>query len=183
MKSFKSTGGSDPGEPPASGARNANNRLPGPEALERDTRLDDRPGSQALPQGPGMEARRAFLGHALMENRSDLLVDACLTKVSGHAERIVSLAMIEPYADRPRPIALGANRAHEAEDRVNELRFMNMFPHVTQNPARSRGRSASDGRTTRHPGHAASQACASAWRRARLDESCRRARPAEAARR
>jgi hypothetical protein len=34
-----------------------------------------------------MEARLAFVGHALMENRSGLLIDACLTKVSGHAER------------------------------------------------------------------------------------------------
>lgn len=44
-------------------------------------------------KGPGMEARLAFLGHALMENRSGLIVDACLTKVCGHAERVAALAM------------------------------------------------------------------------------------------
>ena len=46
-----------------------------------------------------MEARLAFLGHALMENRSGLIVDACLTKVSGHAELMAALARIEPHAD------------------------------------------------------------------------------------
>jgi hypothetical protein len=30
-----------------------------------------------------MEARLAFLGHALMENRSGLIVDACLTPANG----------------------------------------------------------------------------------------------------
>jgi len=56
---------------------------------------------------PGREARRAFLGHAQMENRSGLIVDACLTKVCGHAERIAALAMIEPRpTDRARsPLA------------------------------------------------------------------------------
>jgi hypothetical protein len=41
------------------------------------------------------------MGHALMENRSDLIVEACLTEASGHAERVAALAMIEPRADRP----------------------------------------------------------------------------------
>jgi hypothetical protein len=104
-----------------------------------------------------MEARLAFLGHTLMENRSGLPVDACLTKVSGHAERIAALAMIEPYADRPRPITLDADRGYDAEDVVNELRSMNVRPHVAQNLARSRGRSATDGRTTHRPGRAVSQ--------------------------
>ena len=53
-------------------------------------------------KGPGMEARLCFIGHGLIENRSGLLVDARLTRVSGHAERLAALEMIEPYADRPR---------------------------------------------------------------------------------
>jgi hypothetical protein len=32
-----------------------------------------------------MEARLVFLGHALMENRCGLLIDACLTQANGHA--------------------------------------------------------------------------------------------------
>src|ERR1700691_6397415 len=63
--------------------------------------------------------------------------------------------MIEPRADRPRPITLGADKAYDAEDFVNELRSMTVTPHVAQNT--SGRRSAIDARTTRHPGYAVSQ--------------------------
>ncbi len=101
-----------------------------------------------------MEARLCFMGHALMENRSGLLVDTCLTQAGGHAERVAALAMIEPRAERSRPVTLGADRGFDAADFVNELRTLNVRPHVAQNTTR---RSAIDGRTTRHAGYAASQ--------------------------
>jgi hypothetical protein len=41
-----------------------------------------------------MEAKLCFIGHGLMENRSGLIVDARLTRVSGHAERLAALDMI-----------------------------------------------------------------------------------------
>jgi hypothetical protein len=63
-------------------------------------------------KGPGKEAKLCFMGHALMENRNGLVVDACLTEANGHAERIAALHMIEPRADRPRPITLGADKAY-----------------------------------------------------------------------
>ncbi len=100
-----------------------------------------------------MEAKLAFLGHALMENRCGLVVDACLTQANGHAERLAALAMIEKHADRPRPVTLGADKGYDAADFVNECRSMNVRPHVAR---RLRG-SAIDRRTTRHPGYAASQ--------------------------
>ena len=37
--------------------------------------------------------------------------------------------MIEPRADRPTAITLGADKAYDAEDFVNELRSMNVTPH------------------------------------------------------
>jgi IS5 family transposase len=89
-----------------------------------------------------------------MENRSGLLVDTCLTQAGGHAERVAALAMIEPRADRPRAVTLGADRGYDAADFVNELRTLNVRPHVAQNTTR---RSTVDGRTTRHPGYGASQ--------------------------
>jgi hypothetical protein len=85
------------------------------------------------------------MGHALMENRNGLLVDACLTQADGRAERIAALHMIEPRADRPQTIIVGADKAYDAEDFVNELRSMNATPHVAQ---KTSGRSSSiDGRT------------------------------------
>jgi Transposase DDE domain len=95
------------------------------------------------------------MGHALMENRNGLIVDACLTPADGHAERVAALHMIEPCADRPHAITLGADKAYDAEDFVNELRSMKVTPHVAQNLS---GRSSAiDGRTTCHSGYSVSQ--------------------------
>lgn len=112
------------------------------------------PDAMLYRKGSGMEARLCYIGHGLMENRSGLLVDARLTRVSGHAERLAALEMIEPHADRPRAITLGADRGYDAADFVEELRTLNVRPHVAQNV--SRRRSAIDRRTTRHAGYAAS---------------------------
>jgi IS5 family transposase len=89
-----------------------------------------------------------------MENRSGLLVDARLTRVSGHAERLAALDMVQHCADRSCAITLGADRGYDAADFVEELRGMNVRPHVAQNT--SGRRSAIDKRTTRHPGYAKS---------------------------
>jgi hypothetical protein len=113
------------------------------------------PEARLYRKGSSKEAKLCFMGHALMENRNGLLVDACLTWADGHAERIAALHMIEPRADRPQAITVGADKAYDAEDFVNELRSMNATPHVAQN---ANGRSSAiDGRTTRHAGYAVSQ--------------------------
>jgi transposase len=113
------------------------------------------PQAKLYRKGRGKEAKLCFMGHGLMENRNCLLVDACLTEADGHAERIAALHMIEPLAERPHPITLGADKAYDAADFVNELRSMNVTPHVAQNES---GRSSAiDGRTTRHAGYEVSQ--------------------------
>ena len=81
-------------------------------------------------------------------------VGACLTQVNGHAERLAALAMVEQHADRPVAVTLAADKGYDAADFVNELKTMNVRPHVARNTTR---RSAVDARTTRHPGYAASQ--------------------------
>jgi IS5 family transposase len=113
------------------------------------------PQARLYKKGKGKEAKLCFMGHGLMENRHGLLVDAGLTLADGHAERVAALHMIEPRADRPRAIRLGADKAYDTEDFVNELRSMGVTPHVAQNTGGRR--SAVDGRTTRHGGYAVSQ--------------------------
>jgi hypothetical protein len=98
--------------------------------------------SASLKARIGTQAKLCFMGHALMENRHGLVVDACLTKADGHAERIADLHMIEPRADRPERITLGADKGYDAEDFVNELRAINVAPHVA---AKAKG-GAIDGR-------------------------------------
>ena len=101
------------------------------------------------------DPKLCFIGHALMENRSGLIVDSRLTASDGHAERIAALAMIEARADRPRAVTLGTDKGYHAEDFVNELRSMHVRPHVAQNT--NGRRSAIDRRTTRHAGYGRSQ--------------------------
>jgi len=157
MKSFKpkAAGGGDPPDPPASGGRNVEVDFKGQKRSNETHRSTTDPEARLYRKGPGMEARLCFIGHTLMENRSGLIVDARVTCADGHAERVAALSMIEPRADRPRPITLGADKAYDAEDFVNELRSMNVRAHVAQNT--SGRRSAIDGRTTRHSGYAISQ--------------------------
>ena len=161
MKSFKpihdidEPGSGDP--PPPTGGRNVETNFRGETRSNATHASLTDPEAKLYRKGPGMEAKLAFLGHALMENRCGLLVDACLTPANGHAERIAALAMIEPRADRPVAVTLGADKSYDASDFVNELRTMNVRPHVAQNTTRRFGRSAIDGRTTHHPGYAASQ--------------------------
>ena len=156
MKSFKPkvAGGDDP-PPPASGGRNVEVDFKGQKRSNETHQSTTDPEARLYRKGPGMEARLCFIGHTLMENRSGLIVDTRVTCADGHAERIAALSMIEPRADRPRAISLAADKAYDAEDFVNELRSMNVRPHVAQNT--NGRRSAIDGRTTRHSGYAMSQ--------------------------
>lgn len=46
--------------------------------------------------------------------------------------------MIARRADRPAAITLGADNAYDAEDLVNELRSMDVTPHIAQNTSSRR---------------------------------------------
>jgi hypothetical protein len=151
-KSFRPKDGS--GEPPGPGRNGERN-------FRREKRKNDThasttdPDARLYKKGPGKEARLVFMGHALMENRNGLIVDAVTTRASGHAERLAAITLIEPRADRPRPVTLGADKAYDAADFVMELREHTVTPHVAQN--QNGRRSAIDGRTIRHPGYEVSQ--------------------------
>ncbi len=170
MKSFQPKDAATNSEPPASGDAGPGQdvgALTVETAADRNAEVDfhgqkrsnDTHASRTDPEarlyrkGAGKEAKLCFMGHALMENRSGLVVDACLTQANGHAEREAALAMIEPRADRPNRITLGADKGYDVEDFVNELRSMNVTPHVAAKAAGS----AIDGRTSRQPGYALSQ--------------------------
>jgi len=149
MKSVRPRDGS--GEPPAPG-RNGEADFHGQRRTNDTHRSTTDPDARLFRKGEGQAAKLCFLGHALMENRNGLVVDACLTPADGHAERIAALHMIEPRADR-RGVTLGADKGYDAGDFVNELRSMSVAPHV----AAKASRSALDGRATRHAGYKASQ--------------------------
>ncbi len=153
MKSFKPKDGS--GGPPAGGGRNGDADFHGQKRRNETHASTTDPDARLYRKGAGKEAKLCFMGHGLMENRCGLVVDAGLTQADGHAERVAALAMIEPRGDRSGRITLGADKAYDTRDFVNELRSMHVTPHVAQN-TNSR-KSAIDGRTTRHRGYRASQ--------------------------
>jgi transposase len=153
MKSFRPK--DDFGEPPAGGGRNSEADFHGKKRSNETHASTTDPDARFYRKGPGKEAKLCFIGHGLMENRSGLLVSTCLTRADGHAERVAALHLIEPFAARPQRITLGGDKAYDVEDFVNELRSLNVTPHVAQNLS---GRSSAiDVRTTRHAGYAISQ--------------------------
>jgi len=102
----------------------------------------------------GHEAKPAYLGHVLMENRHGLVVDTRLTQATGTAERAAALAMAAAIAG-PYRVTPGGDRNDDTQAFVSDLRGLRVTPHATQHPP---GRSSAiDGRTTRHPGSAISQ--------------------------
>src|SRR6187431_1989926 len=134
MKSFRPKDGSD--NPPEGGGRNAEANFHGQKRSNETHASTTDPDARLYRKGPGKEAKLSFIGHGLMENRSGLLVDACLTRADGHAERVAALHLIEPRADRPRPITLGGDKGFDSADFVNELRSMKVTPHLAQNTSR-----------------------------------------------
>ena len=149
-KSFRPKDGSgDPPEPGRNGERDFHGEAPSNATHQSTTD----PEARLYRKGAGREARLCFMGHALMENRNGLVVDGCLTQATGHAERTAALHMIEPRADRATRVTLGADKGYDAQDFVNELRTMNVAPHVA---AKAKG-SAIDGRTTCRAGYKTSQ--------------------------
>jgi transposase len=152
LKSFRPTDGSD--EPPTPG-RNGERDFHGQARRNETHRSTTDPDARLLRKGPGKEARLCFIGHALMENRHGLVVEAVATRASGHAERLAALHLVAPHADRARRITLGADKAYDTADFVMECRELGVTPHVARHTAGRR--SAIDGRTTRHAGYAVSQ--------------------------
>jgi transposase len=152
MKSFRPKDGS--GGPPGAG-RNGEQDFHGQRRTNDTHASTTDPDARLYRKGPGKEAKLCFMGHALMENRSGLIVGALATRAAGHAERLAALHLVEPHAERPQRVTLGGDRGFDTQDFVAELREINVTPHIARNT--SGRRSAIDGRTTRHPGYAISQ--------------------------
>jgi transposase len=158
LKSFRAKDGSD--EPPAPG-RNGERDFLG-ERRKNDTHESTTdPDAKLYRKGSGQPAKLSYMGHALMENRSGLVVQATLTQASGTAEREAAIAMLEQHAPGERRLTLGADKAYDARGFTADLRRMCVTPHIARNDTIDRhGRqrpSSIDARTIRHPGYAVSQ--------------------------
>lgn len=154
QRSFRRKDGSDDDNPDG-GGRNAGRNFHG-EKRSNDThesRTD--PDARMARKGGDDGAKLRYAGHALMENRNGLVVDAMVTQANGYAEREAALEMLAAYGWRG-GTTLGADKGYDTRGFVDELRKMQVTPHVAQN-LKAPGGSAIDGRTTRHAGYASSQ--------------------------
>jgi transposase len=152
-KSFrpKETAGKDSAPPDDPGNPTVNYR--GERRTNATHQSTTDPDARLYKKGDGRPAQLAYLGNVLMENRSGLVVDTRVTPADGHGERDAALMMV---ADLPGDrVTLGGDKGYDCRDFVDELRRMQITPHVAQNTKNRR--SSIDARTTRHPGYAISQ--------------------------
>jgi hypothetical protein len=152
MKSFVANdGSSEPQSPGRNGERH----------FHREQRSNQTHGSITDPEaklakkGKGKEAKLAYTGNVMTENRNGFVVEAELRQVSGAVERETAKDMIVRYSPGAKRITVGADKGFDTADFVSDMRDFNVTPHVAQNTTNRL--SAIDGRTIRHCGYEVSQ--------------------------
>jgi hypothetical protein len=144
----------DPMPHPSRQSRNAEVDFRGEKRSNATHTSTTDPDARLYKKSPGPGAMVCFIGHALMENRSGLIVQGDLTQADGQAERRAALDMIHRHSPgSTRQLTLVADKGFDAAKLVADLRQACVTPHVAQKSRYS----AIDGRTTRHDGYAKSQ--------------------------
>jgi transposase len=100
------------------------------------------------------EARRCYIGHTLMENKSGMIVRTAVTVAGGTKEREAAIAMIKKLKRTSRRMTLAGDKGYDTKGFVKELRSLNVTPHIARNDG---NHSTLDGRTTRHIAYSLSQ--------------------------
>jgi transposase len=176
MKSFRAKDGSD--EPP-SGGRNGERDFHG-ETRSNDTHASATdPEAKLYRKGKGKEAKLSYIGNALTENRHRLVVEAELGPATGTIERQAAMTMVARYSPGSRRLTLGADKAYDVHEFVDDLRDLNVTPHIAQNTQPQLG----DRRPHDVPPRLRDQSAEAQANRGavRLGRNDRRARPADAA--
>ena len=130
LKSFRAKDGSD--EPPAAG-RNGERDFHGEKRSNETHASTTDPDAKLYKKGKGKEAKLSYMGHALIENRHGLVVQADASQANGTAEREAALEMIDRQAPgTANQLTLGADKAYDTSDFVADLRQKCVTPHVAQ---------------------------------------------------
>ena len=157
QKSFQPKGNENnrlkPPPPPDPGSNPTVNFRKQKRSNETHESLTDR-FSRLFRKSKGSEAKLAYLGHIVTENRNGLVIDVRLTQATGTAERAAALEMAAAISAKARA-TMGADRGYDTQEFVAKMRELKVTPHVAQNTTNRR--SAIDGRTTGRPGYAISQ--------------------------
>jgi transposase len=152
-KSFKRKDGSD--DDPKGGGRNPQVDFRGKKRRNDTHQSTTDPQARLYRKARGHEAKLAYLGHVVIENRNALVVGCEVTEALGlHMEREAAIRLMGDVPRRERA-TVGGDRAYDTDSFVMAMRDQGVTPHVAQNDTARR--SAVDGRTTRHAGYEASQ--------------------------
>jgi len=113
------------------------------------------PEAKLMRKGNGQPAKLSFGAHALMENRSGLLIELAITDSTLYEPKAAA-----PMLDRRRQArkgmkTLGADKGYFNKAFVALLRERKIAPHIAR--IESRNAPGLDGRTTRHESYALSQ--------------------------
>ena len=108
------------------------------------------PDARLFKNGKGKEAKLAYLGEVLMDNREGLIVNACVVPATGTGERAAATSLVAALPERHATV--GGDKLYDTRAFVNAMHDLGMTPHVAQKEG-----SALDHRTTRHAGDAISQ--------------------------
>ncbi len=113
------------------------------------------PDAKLMRKGNGQPAKLSFGAHALMENRSGLLIDVAITDSTLFEPKAAAPMLDRRRRAREGMKTLGADKGYFNKGFVALLRRRKIAPHI----ALIEGRRAPglDGRTTRHEGYAISQ--------------------------
>jgi transposase len=147
LKSFqrKDAGPSTPPDDPGNPTVNFHG-----ETRKNDTHASTTdPDAQLYRKGKGKEAKLAYLGHVLLDNRHGLVANVCATAATGTAERDAAIVLLTAE-DRAKTV--GGDKNFDVANFVATVRGLDVTPHVAQ-----KEHSAIDARTTRHAGYDVSQ--------------------------
>ena len=122
------------------------------EARRNDTHASTTdPDARLARKGDGKEAKLAYLGHVLLDNRHGLVANVCATAATGTGEREAACVLLE--ASAPSGSTVGGDKNFDVRSFVAAVRDLQITPHVAQKTVSS----AIDARTTRHAGYVISQ--------------------------
>jgi Transposase DDE domain len=111
--------------------------------------------SRLFKKAKGHEAKLAYLGEVLMENRHGLVVDACVVPATGTGERDAAISLLAGLPSRR--VTVGGDKGYDTHGFIETLRHLQATPHIA---CKKKSRTL-DRRTTRHIGYDIS-ACGSA---------------------
>ena len=97
------------------------------------------PDAQLYRKGQGKEAKLAYLGHVLLDNRHGLVANVCATAATGTGEWEAALLMLEQAAQAT---TVGGDKHFDVARFVTPARHLGITPHVAQKDDAERHRRA-----------------------------------------